>query len=76
MMPCRHTAAERMRRTRERRRRGQVLVTLRLDLLELRKLARLGYLDAALIGADKGLAFDKAAEAYLSDKLAEEHVTS
>jgi hypothetical protein len=64
-----------MRRTRERRRRGQVLATVRLDLVELRKLAWLGYPEAALIGADKGPAFDKAAEAYLYDKLAEEDVT-
>lgn len=75
-MPRRHTAAERMRRTRERRRRGQVLATVRVDLLELRKLAWLGYLDPAHIGADKGPAFDRAAEAHLSDKLAQERVTS
>ncbi len=66
------TAAERMARTRERRRRGQVLATVRIDRIELRKLAALGYLDQSLIGAEKGPALDAALEAYFSDKLADE----
>jgi hypothetical protein len=52
-----------MARTRERRRRGQVLATVRLNQVELRKLAALGYLDQSLIGAEKGPALDAAAEA-------------
>lgn len=68
----RHTAAERMARTRDRRRRGQAYATIRIDRAERKKLIRLGYLDPSLLGAEKGPALDRAAEAYWSDKLAEE----
>lgn len=61
-----------MARTRDRRRRGQAYATIRIDRVELQKLAALGYLDGSLLGAEKGPAIDAAAEAYLSDKLAEE----
>jgi hypothetical protein len=71
---ARSTAAERMARTRERRRRGQVLATVRIDRIEMRKLASLGYPDPSLVGAGKGPALDAAAEDYLSDTLALETV--
>jgi hypothetical protein len=70
----RFTPAERVRRVRERRRRGQILATVRLGPVEAQKLAALGYLDPVAPGA-KGPALDTAAEAYISDKLAEEKVT-
>ena len=62
-----------MARTRERRRRGEAIAKLRLDPVERKKLIALGYLDAD-VADDKGPPFDRAAEAYLSDKLAEESV--
>jgi hypothetical protein len=64
------TAAERMVRLRNRRRHGHLIATVRVDQIEMRKLAALGYLDPAQ--REKGPALDFAAEAYLSDKLAEE----
>lgn len=63
-----------MARTRARRRRGQAFATIRIDRVERQKLVNLGYLDASLLGAEKGRALDAAAEAYLSDKLAGETV--
>jgi hypothetical protein len=69
---ARFTAAERVRRTRERRRRGQAVATVRVDRIERQKLAALGYLDRSLLAAEKGSAIDTAVEAYLSDKLLEE----
>ena len=62
-----------MARMRERRRRGIAIARARLGPIELRKLIALGYLEAGVAG-DKGPAFDHAATAYLSDKLAEESV--
>ena len=62
-----------MARMRERRRRGIAIARARLGPIELRKLIALGYLEADVAG-DKGPAFDHAATAYLSDKLAEESV--
>jgi hypothetical protein len=56
---------------RDRRQRGHAIAKVRLDPVEMQKLAALGYLDPGTPG-DKGPAFDAAAEAYLSDKLAEE----
>jgi hypothetical protein len=53
------TSTERVRRFRERQRRGDRMVTFRLTADEQRELARLGYLD----GDD----FNTAAEACLSD---------
>jgi hypothetical protein len=64
------TSAERMTRLRDRRQRGYVIVTVRLDQSEMRKLVALGYLDPAQ--RHRGPALDAAAEAYFSDKLAEE----
>ena len=69
---ARFTASERVRRTRERRRRGQAVATVRVDRIERQKLAALGYLDRSLLAAEKGSAIDTAVEAYLSDKLLEE----
>jgi hypothetical protein len=71
---ARFTAAERVRRTRERRRRGQAVATVRIDRIERQKLAALGYLDPSLLAAEKGPAIDAAVEAYLSDKLLKESV--
>jgi len=59
-----------MARLRDRRRRGHLIATVRLDKIEMGKLATLGYLDPAQ--REKGPALDAAAEAYLSDKLVEE----
>ena len=56
-----------MARMRERRRRGIAIAKVRLGPIEQRALIALGYLEADLAG-DKGPAFDRAAEAYLSDK--------
>ena len=64
------TTAERMARLRDRRRRGYVMTSVRLDQLEIAKLVALGYLDPAQ--REKGPALDVAAEAYLSDSLADE----
>ena len=66
----RPSAAERMARTRERRRGGIAIARVRLGPVERKKLIALGYLDADVAG-DKGPPFDRAAEACLSDKLAE-----
>jgi hypothetical protein len=44
------TSAERMTRLRDRRRSGYVIVTVRLDQSEIRKLIALGYLDLAQHG--------------------------
>ena len=60
-----------MARMRERRRRGIAIAKVRLGPIERKKLIALGYLGADVAG-DKSPAFDEAAEAYLSDKLAEE----
>jgi hypothetical protein len=65
--------AERMQRTRARRRLDMAIAKVRLGPVEREKLVALGYLDADVTG-DKGPPFDRAAEAYLSDKLAEESV--
>ena len=46
---------------------------MRLGPVERKKLIALGYVDADVAG-DKGPPLDRAAEAYLSDKLAEESV--
>jgi hypothetical protein len=62
------TTAERVARLRDRRRRGHVMVSIRLDQVEIGKLVALGYLDPAR--CEKGPALDDAAEAYLSDCLA------
>jgi hypothetical protein len=43
---ARFTPAERMARTRARRRRGRLLATVEIGPIEFRKLAALGYLDA------------------------------
>lgn len=59
-----------MRRLRQRRRRGRAVAYVELDPIEIRKLVALGYLEPAASG-DKGPVFDAAAEAFLSDKLAE-----
>lgn len=67
----RYTAAERMKRTRERRRRGQALAKIKVDREEVRKLVALGYLPKTLVMIDKGVALDKAVEAFLSDQFAE-----
>jgi hypothetical protein len=48
---------------------------VRLGPVERKKLIALGYLGSDVAG-DKGPAFDVAAEAYLSDKLAEESVAT
>jgi hypothetical protein len=71
-MAPRLTSTQRVYRTRDRRRRGQSLATVRLDRVERQKLAALGYLDRSLLGADKGPAIDAAVEAYVSDRLAAE----
>jgi hypothetical protein len=63
------TSTERMRRLRRRRRRGRAAAYVELDPIEIKKLVALGYLDPTASG-DKGPAFDAAAEAYLSDRLA------
>lgn len=60
-----------MKRTRERRRRGQALAKVRIDRGEVLKLVTLGYLPKSLILIDKGVALDKAVEAFLSDQFAE-----
>jgi len=71
-MAPRFTSTQRVQQTRERRRRGQSLATIRLDRIERQKLAALGYLDRSLLAAEKGPAIDAAVEAYLSDRLAAE----
>ena len=71
-MAPRCTSTQRVYQTRERRRRGQALATIRVDRIERQKLVELGYLDRSLLGADKGPALDVAVEAYLSDRLAAE----
>ena len=71
----RPSAAERMARTRERRRRSIAIAKVRLGPVERKKLIALGYLGSDVSG-HKGPAFDVAAEAYLSDKLAEESVAA
>lgn len=62
---------ERKRRERDRRRRGQSTAKVRLDRVEMKKLAALGYLPSAFVLAEKGAEVDAAVEAFLSDKLAE-----
>jgi hypothetical protein len=71
-MAPRFTSTQRVYQTRERRRRGQSLATVRLDPIERQKLAALGYLDGSLLAAKKGPAIDAAVEAYLSNRLAAE----
>ena len=71
----RPSARERMARMRERRRRSIAIAKVRLGPVERKKLIALGYLGADVAG-DKGPAFDVAAEAYLSDRLAEEFVAA
>jgi hypothetical protein len=51
---ARLTAAQKMAHMRERRRRGQALVKIKLDRSEVRKLAALGYLDRSLTAAERG----------------------
>ena len=60
-----------MARTRERRRRNIAIAKVRLGPVERKKFIALGYLGSDVSG-HKGPAFDVAAEAYLSDKLAED----
>ena len=69
------TSTERVYRMRRRRRRGRAVARVELDPIEIKKLVALGYLDPSTAG-DKGPGFDAAAEAYLSDKLAEEPVVT
>lgn len=65
------TPAERMTKTRRRRRLGQAVATITLERVEVRQLADLGYLDPSMAQAEKGRAIDQAVEAFVSDKLAE-----
>ena len=59
------TGAKRAREYRKRKRRGQKIVSICFDECEMDRLRELGYFDGATTPA-------QAAEAYLSDKLAEE----
>jgi hypothetical protein len=65
------STAERVTRLRARRRRGEIIATLRVDQVELRKLVALGYLDPDA-PHEKGPALDAAVMAYFSDRLFEE----
>lgn len=52
---------ERQRRLRERRRRGQSVAKVRVDRIEMKKLAALGYLPSAFVLAEKGSELDSGA---------------
>ena len=61
-----------MARFRDRRRRGRAIVNVGLDQVGMSKLVSLGYLDPAQ--REQRSALSTAAEAYLSDELAEEPI--
>jgi hypothetical protein len=59
------TKADRMRRYRERKRRGLTCVTVRLSKLEIDRLVRIHYLEASQ--CQNRRAIQEAAEAFVSD---------
>lgn len=70
VMPNPPTAAERMRRSRERRRRGMRSVRIQLDVAQLQALIRKGYLGPTPPDDRGDIAF--AIDAFLWDALVDE----